>query len=134
MTNRKALAAIERTALFNTLVENPELTAMTAICEILQELPDEASRMRVMHWAFGRFSPEFKRGAIGSAVAPAQPIVSAAQPVAAVAAPIAAPVAVPAPPPAPLHIVVSREEDLQREISELEELFPPAPRPAYVGF
>jgi hypothetical protein len=61
MRNPKALAAIEPVALFKTLLENPEITAMAAICEILKELPDEAARMRVMRWSFGRFGEEFKR-------------------------------------------------------------------------
>ena len=98
MTNPKALAVTERAALSNTVCENPELTAMAAICEILQELPDEASRMRVMHWAFGRFSPEFKR--------PAPVLRMAAEP--------AAPAAVPA-----------DAGDMRRQINELEDLFAP---------
>ena len=41
--------------------ENPEITAMAAICKILQELPDDNARLRVMRWSFGRFNPEFIR-------------------------------------------------------------------------
>src|SRR5262249_61975390 len=41
--------------------ENPEITAMAAICKILQELPDDNARLRVMRWSFGRFNPEFMR-------------------------------------------------------------------------
>lgn len=59
MRNPKALAATERAA--TTLFENPEITAMAAICDILQELPDEAARLRVMRWSFARFTEEFKR-------------------------------------------------------------------------
>ena len=43
------------------LFDNPEVSAMAAICEILQNLEDDAARLRVMHWAFGRFNPAFKR-------------------------------------------------------------------------
>jgi len=49
--------AIDRVA----LSAQPELDALSAIVAILQELPDEASRLRVMRWSFGRFSSEFKR-------------------------------------------------------------------------
>src|SRR5262249_8436757 len=38
-----------------------EITAMAAICKILQELPDDNARLRVMRWSFGRFNPEFTR-------------------------------------------------------------------------
>jgi hypothetical protein len=41
--------------------ENPEISAMEGICKLLEALPDEVSRMRVMRWSFGRFSEEFKR-------------------------------------------------------------------------
>jgi len=61
MRNPKALAATEQAALLRTLSENPEITAMAAICEILKELPDDAARLRVMRWSFGRFAEEFKR-------------------------------------------------------------------------
>jgi hypothetical protein len=104
MTNPKARAATERFAVF----ENPEISAMAAICEILQELPDEAARLRVMHWAFGRFSPDFKRPA---PVAAPQPVMTAE--IAAVAPEVAAPPAAAAP----------RDEDFGRQISELRDLF-----------
>src|SRR5688572_25472399 len=61
MRNLKAIGATERAELFTTLFDNPEITAMAAICEILKELPDDAARMRVMRWSFGRFGEEFKR-------------------------------------------------------------------------
>ncbi len=110
MTNPKALAVTEREALSNTLFENPELTAMAAICELLEELPDDAARMRVMHWSFGRFSPEFKRAAPAPApVAPAARV----PPVAAAASATAE--------------VTPRAEDADfgSQISELRDLFPP---------
>jgi hypothetical protein len=34
---------------------------MSSITNMLAALPDEAARMRVMRWAFGRFSDELKR-------------------------------------------------------------------------
>jgi hypothetical protein len=120
MTNPKALAVTDRAALSNTLFENPELTAMAAICEILQELPDEAARMRVMHWAFGKFAPEFKRQAPAASQAQAttaSPVTRA--PLAPVAAVNAAPVAAPSTPPAS-----PEEMDFGRQVSELGDLFP----------
>src|SRR5690242_19117385 len=120
MTNLKALAVTERAALSNTLFENPELSAMAAICELLQELPDDASRMRVMHWAFGKFAPEFKRQAAAPAVstAPAAIRTPLAPVTPVVAAPIAAPVTTPP----------SSEEDFERQVSELGDLFPAGER------
>ena len=67
---------------------NPEVTAMAEICEILRQLPDEASRLRVMRWSFGRFNPEFKR----PTEVTGQPAARSVEPVA------AAPVAVTAEP------------------------------------
>jgi hypothetical protein len=118
MTNPKALAVTEKTALSNTLFENPELTAMAAICEILQELPDDAARMRVMHWAFGRFASEFKRQ--GPTLAPAPTPASVkrtplAPGVPVVAAPVAPRIAPPSSP---------EEMDFDRQVSELGDLFP----------
>ena len=46
---------------FVTTFDNPEISAMDRISRILQELPDEAARLRVMRWSFSRFSGEFKR-------------------------------------------------------------------------
>ena len=68
------------------LFENPEIAAMTAIADLLQALPDEAARMRVMHWAFGRFSEDFKRPAaapapLPPAEAPSRPTGSALRPI-----------------------------------------------------
>ena len=59
MRNPKALETLERIESHKPLFDNPEITAMAAICEILQELPDEAARLRVMRWSFGRFGEEF---------------------------------------------------------------------------
>ena len=111
MTNPKARAAVERF----TVLENPEITAMAAICDILQDLPDEAARLRVMHWAFGRFSPEFKRPVA------AAPLAVTADPSAAPRGEMTTEIAavapeVTAPPP-------SRDEDFGRQISELRDLF-----------
>ncbi len=120
MTNPKALSATKRVAL-SSLFENPEITAMAAICEILQELPDEAARMRVMRWSFSRFSEEFKRPLVDSGpVAPRHAAERHATPDA-VATPIRR---------------VSRDdvngaesEDFGSQISELEDLFSSCSRP-----
>ena len=57
MRNLRAVAAT-----LKPLFENPELGAMAEICEILQDLPDDAARLRVMRWSFARFGgEEFKR-------------------------------------------------------------------------
>jgi hypothetical protein len=108
MTNPKALAVTERAALSTTVFENPELTAMAAICEILQELPDEASRMRVMHWAFGRFAVEFKRPAAVPRSTVELTVVERTTP-----EPAGADVSVDA-------------SDMRRQITELEDLFAPS--------
>jgi hypothetical protein len=106
-----------------SLLDNPELTAMAGIVEILKDLPDEASRLRVMRWAFGRFTDEFKR--------PTAPLT-------------AAPVPAPARTAEPLDIKTvlavapelasertSTTADFARQISELNDLFPQkAERPA----
>jgi hypothetical protein len=125
METSKARALMERVGLRSTPFENPEVSAMAAICEILRALPDEASRLRVMRWSFGRFNPEFKR-----------PLVDIAQ--AAVGEPAADPLAtdmrseiaavapemVGAPPPR------RREPDMTdfgRQLLELGDLFPAEP-------
>src|SRR6187549_3917043 len=57
MRNLRAAAAT-----LKPLFENPELGAMAEICEILQALPDDGARLRVMRWSFARFGgEEFKR-------------------------------------------------------------------------
>lgn len=73
VSNTKAQAAIDRVGIHTTLFENPELTAMAAICDILRDLTHE-QRMRVMRWSFGRFSEEFKLPVPPQAPAPAGPI------------------------------------------------------------
>jgi hypothetical protein len=123
MTNPKARAVTER---LTSLFDNPEVTAMAAICEILQELPDDAARLRVMHWSFGRFNAEFKRplspAAQAPASAPAPDTAAAAAPVPAAAelsltneiAAVAPDIAAGVPP---------RDEDFGSQISELRDLF-----------
>ena len=61
--------------------QNPEISAMAAIARILEELPDEASRLRVMRWAFGKYGEEFKRPLVTSPrpVTPSAPSAPAAQ-------------------------------------------------------
>jgi hypothetical protein len=126
MKNLKALMATEKVEIFTTLFDNPEITAMAAISEILKELPDEAARMRVMRWSFARFSEEFKRplpdpigAAAPSAVVTAAPIVEAARgpvvPVVAAALVVAAGAG---------HRDVAETADFARQISELKDLFP----------
>ena len=65
-----AATARERLEDFAALFENPEISALAAISRILEELPDEASRLRVMRWAFGKYGEEFKRPLPEAAVAP----------------------------------------------------------------
>ena len=99
---------------------------MAEIYEILQALPDDAARLRVMRWSFARFGgEEFKR------VVPALP------PHAAVAAPAGIPaqasvahyeaaVAEEIPEGEVVDAVVDTE-DLAHQISELNDLFPSRP-------
>ena len=42
-----------------TSFDNPEISAMAVICRILEDLPDEAARLRVMRWSFSKFGGEF---------------------------------------------------------------------------
>ena len=87
-----------------TSIRNPEIAAMAAIADVLEELHDPAARVRVMRWAFSHFSDEFTPGAD--------------------AAP--APSAFPA--PAPLAPVATHEQtiasDIESQIAELDDLFP----------
>jgi hypothetical protein len=114
MRNLRAVAAT-----LKPLFENPELGAMAEICEILQALPDDAARMRVMRWSFARFGgEEFKRivptlpalpahadvPAALTAVAPYEREVAEEMPVVDVEA-------------------ISDTEDLAGQISELQDLF-----------
>ena len=74
-----------------------------------------------MHWAFGKFAPEFKRQAAAPAIAtpPAASRTPLAPVTPVVAAPIAAPVTTPASP---------EEMDFERQVSELGDLFPAGER------
>jgi len=122
MTNHKARAVTERLTLH---IGNPEVTAMAAIAEILQELPDDDARLRVMHWSFGRFNPEFKRP-VASAPAPQPtpaPVVSAHAPAA--PATLATEIAAIAPDLAAgrATMTVPRDEDFGTQLSELRDLF-----------
>ena len=112
MKNTKALAIVERIQSAEPLFENPEITAMAALCELLQELPDDAARLRVMRWSFGRFGgEEFKRPHT------AVPQATAARP-----APLAL---VPNAPSAEFSAVDAGESpDFATEVQELNDLFP----------
>lgn len=69
MRNLRAVAAT-----LKPLFENPELGAMAEIGEILQSLPDDAARLRVMRWSFARFGgEEFKRAIPETAPQPGVP-------------------------------------------------------------
>jgi hypothetical protein len=137
MTNPKARAVAERLTL---LTANPEVTAMAAICEILQELPDDAARLRVMHWSFGRFNPEFKRP-VASAPAPQPtpaPVVPAPAPLVAAPATLTSEIAAVAPDLTgdAAAIGARRDEDFGTQLSELRDLFStegstPPRRPIY---
>ena len=50
-----------------TAFENPEISAMAVICRILEDLPDEAARLRVMRWSFSKFGGEFHHHPLGDA-------------------------------------------------------------------
>ena len=133
MTNLKARAAAERVGHVTSLFENPEVTAMAAICDILQELPDEASRLRVMHWSFGRFCPEFKRPLttestpVPPALAPAPvpvPVAAAAAPVSiASASTFINEIAAVAPHLTESHPAAEARDDFGSQISELRDMF-----------
>ena len=87
---------------------------MSDIARILQQLPDDAARLRVMRWAFGRFSPEFKRpiadvAAALQAVALAQIVTPAARHMSADPAAAAS---------------ATVDPDFGQQISELNDLFP----------
>jgi len=119
MKNLKALEATEQVALLKSLSENPEITAMAAIAEILRELPDDAARMRVMRWSFGRFGEEFKRP-----LSEPRPEAIAAPPQ---SSPELAPPIESSPELRPAGLgqtgVPYRGPDFGREISELKDLF-----------
>ena len=103
-----ARAAIDRASVTTTLYENPELAAMAAICEILRDLSDD-ERLRVMRWAFGRFSDEFKRPLPDSPIAMPEP----------------APLTIAASDlPARPAATTAAALDFEQQISELNDLFP----------
>ena len=115
MRNLRAVAAT-----LKPLFENPELGAMAEICEILQDLPDDAARLRVMRWSFARFGgEEFKR------------IVPALPPQAAVSAHSAIPqyepeAAAELAAVEEVHRIVDAE-DIAHQVNELNDLFPRRP-------
>lgn len=135
MGNVKARSMMERVGLGAAPFENPEVSAMSEICEILRNLPDDASRLRVMHWSFGRFNPEFKRPLAWDATLAAVPVAAApvaAEPIAATEptvtdmkseiAAVAPEIVAPAP---PKLREVRDFTDFGRQLSELGDLFPP---------
>jgi len=129
MRNLKAIDATERVELFTTLFDNPEITAMAAIAEILRELPDDAARLRVMRWSFGRYGEEFKRPLVD----PMPETVVAASPAPAPALTLverpAAAMSNETPAPADQDVDVEPETlDFAREISDLKDLFGRRPR------
>jgi hypothetical protein len=133
MRHVKAIAAAGQ---LTTFVENPEITAMAAICEILQALPDDAARMRVMRWSFGRFGEEFKRPLLEPQDEPAAdpvhspPRLAAVAPLRAVRPSSAATQARVTPVP----LTEDDASDLADQISELADLFPqPARRVTSLG-
>ena len=109
MRNLRAVAAQ-----LKPLFENPEIGAMAEISEILQALPDDAARLRVMRWSFARFGgDEFKRALPNPAPQPEMP-----QAHAAAAAIVVEPRAIEVNDPGVEH------EDLAHQVSELQDLFP----------
>jgi hypothetical protein len=112
MGNLKSAAAT-----LKPLFENQEIAAMAEICELLQALPDEAARLRVMRWSFARFGGEEFKRAVPS---PAPPAVTATQ-----AAPIDNSTDVPT---SRYTDPTAEAEDLANQVSELNDLFsrPPA--------
>ena len=115
MRNLRAVAAT-----LKPLFENPELGAMAEICEILQALPDDAARLRVMRWSFARFGgEEFKRNVPSLPSLPAHADVPAALTT-------VAPYERDEAEDMPVVDVeaISDTEDLAGQISELKDLFP----------
>jgi hypothetical protein len=111
-----ACAAEESVEACSTPFENPEIAAMTAICERLRQLPNDAARLRVMRWSFGRFAAEFKRPLPDGAPDPF-PVAASPRPGPwRDLAPLAA--------VAPLDV---QNEDFAGQLSELNDLFEPVP-------
>ncbi|HEX6974489.1 MAG TPA: hypothetical protein VF147_08815 [Vicinamibacterales bacterium] len=113
---------------FVTTFYNPEVAAMAAIVEILDELPDPAARLRVMRWAFAKYSDEFKRPlpdapAAGEAPAPVPtgPVLVLSSPRPSIKEVELDPIPVPAAAPAPERSIA---EDIEDQIAELNDLFP----------
>jgi hypothetical protein len=115
---------------------HPEIEAMSSITNILTALPDESARMRVMRWAFGRFSGDFKRPDTDVARAvppPPAPAVFAPAgperpaPLAFAPKPQPAPAAFAAMPTrrVPLAKAQPFTDDFAEQLAELEELLPP---------
>ncbi len=93
--------------------DNPEITAMSDIAEILQQLPDDEARLRVMRWAFGRFSAEFTQP-VPTPLKPATP-------------PAPCPISASSEPPATVKTAGETAvdaSDFGKQISELADLFP----------
>ena len=109
-----AATALERLEDFVASFENPEISAMAAIARVLEDLPDEASRLRVMRWAFGKYGEEFKRPLV--AVAP--PAVAAPGPFVATRPTIVTPPAIDFEQTAP-----TVPADFDRQVAELSDLF-----------
>src|SRR4051812_8169458 len=110
MAGMNRRAGMERLGLVPSILENPEGSAMTEICEILRKLPDGDSRLSVMRWSFGRFKPEFKRPVAGGMhVEPAAPPAQAPMPVL-VAVPASVPLPAPVPVPDPMDATDIRAE------------------------
>lgn len=115
LRNLKAVAPADPAEALKVLFENPEITAMAEICQILQGLDDDAARLRVMRWSFARFGgEEFKRPLASTPppLAQSEPELSVDEMLGADSEPRAA------------------AEDFAGQVSELKDLFP---RPAAVG-
>src|SRR3954463_1667583 len=108
-------SARERLEEYVTSFENPEITAMSAIARILDTVPDEAARLRIMRWAFAKYSEEFKRPAL----APMTPVTpgAPARPLPAVQPVLAAPAAIAD------DALATEPADFDRQVAELNDLF-----------
>src|SRR5687768_552440 len=119
MSNLRSVAAT-----LKPLFENPELAAMSEISEILQALPNDAARLRVMRWSFARFGgEEFKRPTSNlpaEAGLPMPPVVPAQPAYAAVADEA---------PAIEQRDAAIEAEDIAHQVSELNDLFPSRPVP-----
>jgi hypothetical protein len=128
----KAATVRERLEDFVTTFENPEISAMAAISRILEDLQDDAARLRVMRWAFGKYGEEFKRPVVEAPAAPVVPLKPTLVPEPRPAAPVAsiaplAPVA-PAPPVAIADDAPATEPaDFDRQVAELSDMFSDRP-------